>query len=229
MVTIWAGVTASPRARVAPLINPRQMLAGKLPPVTLIPCTFSIGTCPARFSTAVWVGIIALVGLAAQTGVMMLVYLNVAYERRKREGLIRTLDDIIDATLEGSVQRVLNAGRINSIKTFTLQGGDYPNAIVLNWVSPKNTLTTSGGKVAFSVQARSAQIIDGQHRILPSVRHEYPRLATKFSRRHKARRKRDQSIEQIAVPQAERECVRSAIGKSAERDASWIYCNAPER
>ncbi len=59
-----------------------------------------------NLSTAVWVGIIALVGLAAQTGVMMLVYLNVAYERRKREGLIRTLDDIIEATLEGSVQRV---------------------------------------------------------------------------------------------------------------------------
>lgn len=66
---------------------------------------------------------------------------------------------------EGAVQRVLNPGRINSIKTFTLQGGDYPNAIVLNWVSPRNKLTTLGTKVAFSVQARSAQIIDGQHRI----------------------------------------------------------------
>jgi len=66
---------------------------------------------------------------------------------------------------EGAVQRVLNPGRINSIKAFTLQGGDYPNAIVLNWVSPDNTISTSGMKVAFNVQARSAQIIDGQHRI----------------------------------------------------------------
>lgn len=66
---------------------------------------------------------------------------------------------------EGAVQRVLNPGRINSIKTFTLQGGDYPNAIVLNWVSAKNKLTTAASKVSFSVQGRSAQIIDGQHRI----------------------------------------------------------------
>lgn len=39
---------------------------------------------------------------------------------------------------EGAVQRVLNPTRINSVKAFTLQGGDYPNAIVLNWVSETN-------------------------------------------------------------------------------------------
>ena len=59
-----------------------------------------------HLSTAVWVGIIALVGLAAQTGVVMVVYCDSAYHRRKREGRIRDLDDIVDATLEGSVQRV---------------------------------------------------------------------------------------------------------------------------
>jgi Cu(I)/Ag(I) efflux system membrane protein CusA/SilA len=59
-----------------------------------------------NLSTAVWVGIIALVGLAAQTGVVMIVYCDSAYHRRKREGLIRNLDDIVEATLEGSVQRV---------------------------------------------------------------------------------------------------------------------------
>jgi Cu(I)/Ag(I) efflux system membrane protein CusA/SilA len=57
-------------------------------------------------STAVWVGLIALSGLAAQTGVVMVVYCDAAYHRRKQAGLIRDLDDIIDATLEGSVQRV---------------------------------------------------------------------------------------------------------------------------
>jgi Cu(I)/Ag(I) efflux system membrane protein CusA/SilA len=59
-----------------------------------------------NLSTAVWVGIIALVGLAAQTGVVMIVYCDSAYLRRKREGRIRDLDDIVEATLEGSVQRV---------------------------------------------------------------------------------------------------------------------------
>ena len=59
-----------------------------------------------RLSTAVWVGIIALVGLAAQTGVVMVVYCDSAYHKRKRQGLIRDLDDIVEATLEGSVQRV---------------------------------------------------------------------------------------------------------------------------
>jgi Cu(I)/Ag(I) efflux system membrane protein CusA/SilA len=59
-----------------------------------------------HLSTAVWVGIIALVGLAAQTGVVMVVYCDSAYHKRRREGRIRDLDDIVDATLEGSVQRV---------------------------------------------------------------------------------------------------------------------------
>src|SRR5205085_4237539 len=59
-----------------------------------------------NLSTAVWVGIIALIGLATQTGVVMLVYLDVAYHKRKAAGLLQTFDDIVDATLEGSVQRV---------------------------------------------------------------------------------------------------------------------------
>ncbi len=59
-----------------------------------------------NLSTAAWVGIIALVGLAAQTGVVMVVYCDSAYHKRKREGRIRDLDDIVEATLEGSVQRV---------------------------------------------------------------------------------------------------------------------------
>jgi Cu(I)/Ag(I) efflux system membrane protein CusA/SilA len=59
-----------------------------------------------HLSTAVWVGIIALVGLAAQTGVVMVVYIDNAYERRRRAGKIRDLSDIIWAHLEGTVMRV---------------------------------------------------------------------------------------------------------------------------
>jgi Cu(I)/Ag(I) efflux system membrane protein CusA/SilA len=59
-----------------------------------------------RLSTAVWVGVIALVGLAAQTGVVMIVYIDHAYERRRRAGKIRDLSDIVWAHMEGTVQRV---------------------------------------------------------------------------------------------------------------------------
>ncbi|MBI4821394.1 MAG: efflux RND transporter permease subunit [Deltaproteobacteria bacterium] len=59
-----------------------------------------------RISTAVWVGVLALVGLAAQTGVVMIVYIDHAFERRKKAGKIRNLDDIIWAHMEGTVLRV---------------------------------------------------------------------------------------------------------------------------
>jgi Cu(I)/Ag(I) efflux system membrane protein CusA/SilA len=59
-----------------------------------------------RLSTAVWVGIIALVGLAAQTGVVMIVYIDHAFRERKAAGQINTLEDIIAAHMEGTVQRV---------------------------------------------------------------------------------------------------------------------------
>ena len=59
-----------------------------------------------NYSTATLVGIIALVGLAAQTGIVMILYLDHAYERRKRAGKIRNLNDIIWAHMEGTVMRV---------------------------------------------------------------------------------------------------------------------------
>jgi len=57
-------------------------------------------------STAVRVGVIALLGLAAQTGVVMIVYIDHAYERRLRDGRIRSLEDIIEAHAEGTILRV---------------------------------------------------------------------------------------------------------------------------
>ena len=59
-----------------------------------------------RISTAVLVGVIALVGLAAQTGVVMIVYIDHAFVKRLRAGKIRDLNDIIHAHTEGTVQRV---------------------------------------------------------------------------------------------------------------------------
>jgi Cu(I)/Ag(I) efflux system membrane protein CusA/SilA len=59
-----------------------------------------------RLSTAVWVGVIALVGLAAQTGIVMIVYIDNAFEARKRAGQMNDLSDIIAAHMEGTVMRV---------------------------------------------------------------------------------------------------------------------------
>lgn len=59
-----------------------------------------------RLSTAVWVGVIALVGLATQTGVVMIVYIDHAFYQRVRQGSMNSLADIIAAHTEGTVQRV---------------------------------------------------------------------------------------------------------------------------
>jgi Cu(I)/Ag(I) efflux system membrane protein CusA/SilA len=59
-----------------------------------------------NMSVAVWVGIIALAGVAAETGVVMIVYLDEAYEHRKSAGTLRTRQDLHEAVFEGAVQRV---------------------------------------------------------------------------------------------------------------------------
>lgn len=59
-----------------------------------------------NMSIAVWVGIIALAGLAAQTGVVMIIYLNHAYENRKKEGKMNSWEDLVEAVDEGAVLRV---------------------------------------------------------------------------------------------------------------------------
>ena len=75
-----------------------------------------------NLSVAVWVGIIALAGVAAETGVVMLVYLDEAYERRVREGRMTTAQDLRDAIMEGAVQRV----RPKMMTVAAIMGGLLP-------------------------------------------------------------------------------------------------------
>jgi len=56
-------------------------------------------------SVAVWVGFIALAGVAAETGVVMLIYLDEAYERRRAAGTL-SRSDVADAVREGAVDRL---------------------------------------------------------------------------------------------------------------------------
>ncbi len=57
-------------------------------------------------SIAVWVGMIALMGLDAETGVFMLLYLDLAYDDRARQGKMRTFADLEEAIIQGAVKRV---------------------------------------------------------------------------------------------------------------------------
>ena len=59
-----------------------------------------------NFSVAVWVGYIALYGVAVQTGVVVVVYLHEALDRRVRRGGGNSEQDIRDATVDGSILRL---------------------------------------------------------------------------------------------------------------------------
>jgi Cu(I)/Ag(I) efflux system membrane protein CusA/SilA len=59
-----------------------------------------------NMSIAVWVGIIALAGLDAETGVVMLLYLDLAYEKWKKDGKLTTKSDLRDAIMFGAVKRI---------------------------------------------------------------------------------------------------------------------------
>ena len=57
-------------------------------------------------SIAVWVGVIALLGLDAETGVFMLLFLDLAHDEAKAAGRLRTTGDLVEAIVHGAVKRV---------------------------------------------------------------------------------------------------------------------------
>jgi Cu(I)/Ag(I) efflux system membrane protein CusA/SilA len=59
-----------------------------------------------NMSVGVWVGLIALVGVDAGTGVFMLLYLDLAHDRARDEGRLRSLADLKEAIMEGAVKRI---------------------------------------------------------------------------------------------------------------------------
>tara|TARA_B100000965_G_C19602870_1_gene763934 strand:- start:1598 stop:4789 length:3192 start_codon:yes stop_codon:yes gene_type:complete len=59
-----------------------------------------------NMSVAVAVGFIALAGVAAQTGIVMIIYLDEAFNEAKKSGKMKTLKDLEDAIIYGAVQRV---------------------------------------------------------------------------------------------------------------------------
>jgi len=57
-------------------------------------------------SIGVWVGLIALMGVDAETGVFMLLYLDLAFEERKRAGRLRSRADLEQGIVEGAAKRI---------------------------------------------------------------------------------------------------------------------------
>ena len=59
-----------------------------------------------NMSIAVWVGLIALAGLDAETGVVMLLYLDLAHDKWVKEGRMNNEHDLKEAIMEGAVKRI---------------------------------------------------------------------------------------------------------------------------
>ncbi|HZH18256.1 MAG TPA: efflux RND transporter permease subunit [Archangium sp.] len=57
-------------------------------------------------SIAVWVGMIALMGLDAETGAFMLLFLDLSHDEAKQRGMLRTEGDLVEAIIHGAVKRV---------------------------------------------------------------------------------------------------------------------------
>ena len=75
-------------------------------PFSLVGAVWLVYLLDYNMSIAVWVGIIALAGLDAETGVVMLLYLDVAYGEFKKKGSLNTRNDLADAIYDGAVKRV---------------------------------------------------------------------------------------------------------------------------
>jgi Cu(I)/Ag(I) efflux system membrane protein CusA/SilA len=75
-------------------------------PFSLIGAVWFLWLLDYNVSIAVWVGMIALAGLDAETGVFMLLFLDLAYGERVRDGTMRTKEDLREAIVHGAVKRI---------------------------------------------------------------------------------------------------------------------------
>jgi Cu(I)/Ag(I) efflux system membrane protein CusA/SilA len=75
-------------------------------PFSLIGAVWLLYLLDYNMSVAVWVGLIALAGLDAETGVVMLLYLTLAHRRRMKAGLLRSAADLREAIVDGAAGRV---------------------------------------------------------------------------------------------------------------------------
>jgi Cu(I)/Ag(I) efflux system membrane protein CusA/SilA len=75
-------------------------------PFSLIGAVWLLYALDYNVSIAVWVGMIALMGLDAETGVFMLLFLDLSYDEAKVSGRLKTTGDLVEAIIHGAVKRV---------------------------------------------------------------------------------------------------------------------------
>ena len=75
-------------------------------PFSAVGATWLLWLLGYNLSIAVWVGLIALMGLDAETGVFMLLFLDLSYDEFRREGRLNTPEDLVEAIVHGAVKRV---------------------------------------------------------------------------------------------------------------------------
>jgi Cu(I)/Ag(I) efflux system membrane protein CusA/SilA len=75
-------------------------------PFSLIGAVWLLALLGYNVSIAVWVGMIALMGLDAETGVFMLLFLDLSYDEAVRAGRMRTKEDLREAIIHGAVRRI---------------------------------------------------------------------------------------------------------------------------
>jgi copper/silver efflux system protein len=85
---------------------PKTMIVLLAVPFSLVGSFWLLYILNYNMSIAVWVGIIALAGLDAETGVIMLLYLDLAYAQWRKEGRLNTLSDLKEAIMHGAVKRI---------------------------------------------------------------------------------------------------------------------------
>jgi Cu(I)/Ag(I) efflux system membrane protein CusA/SilA len=75
-------------------------------PFSLVGAVWILALLGFKLSVAVWVGMIALAGLDAETGAIMLLYLNLSHRKWAQEGRLRTRADLEDAIVDGAAHRI---------------------------------------------------------------------------------------------------------------------------
>jgi Cu(I)/Ag(I) efflux system membrane protein CusA/SilA len=75
-------------------------------PFSLIGAVWLLYLLDYNMSVAVWVGLIALAGLDAETGVVMLLYLTLAHGKAKAAGRLRSMEELTEAIVEGAAKRI---------------------------------------------------------------------------------------------------------------------------
>ena len=75
-------------------------------PFSLVGAVWALHILGYNMSIGVWCGIIALLGVDAETGIFMLLYLDLSFNEARKKGMLNTLDDLKAAIHHGAVQRV---------------------------------------------------------------------------------------------------------------------------